>query len=284
MKTVLAQIVPALGDLRRNLECHLDECRRAGKAGADLIVFPELSLTGYSLRDLVADCAVDAERAPEMRRLRDASRRIGIVAGFVEKGPGHLFYNAAACWIAGRLRHVHRKVYLPTYGMFEEGRDFAAGEVFRSFDAPWGRTGLLICEDFWHLSSSWLLAQEGMEVLIVVSNSPAREVDGPDATSGMGSWLRLGQVIAQFLGCSVIYVNRAGHEEGWSFGGASCAVDPMGRIIGQAKPLAADRRTVTISPARLRRARIASPLMRDEKVDLVRRELDRILAARYRQG
>ncbi len=283
MKTVLAQIAPALGDLPRNLALHLEEIRRAEKAGADLIVFPELSLTGYQLQDLVADCAQDPARSPALRKLREASRRCAVVAGFVEKGPGISFYNAAGFWRAGRLVHVHRKVYLPTYGMFDEGRYFAAGEVFRTFEAPWGRTGMLICEDFWHLSSAYLLAQEGMEVLIVASNSPVKDVDGAEEPASRTSWIRLGEVVAKFLTCYVVYVNRVGGEDGWTFGGGSYVVDPAGRVIAQAGPLAPSRKAVSLPPARLRRARLASPLLRDEKIDLVRRELDRIAAARYRQ-
>src|SRR5262245_9054822 len=147
MKAVLAQVAPALGDVERNLALHLEETRRAARRGADVVVFPELSLTGYLLQDLTQECAQDPAASAPLRRLAAASRKIGIVAGFVERAPGLLHHNAAGCWIDGALAHLHRKVYLPTYGMFDEGRYFAAGDVFRSFAAPWGRTGLLICED-----------------------------------------------------------------------------------------------------------------------------------------
>ncbi len=269
--------------MERNLKMHLEEIRRAERAGADLIVFPELSLTGYLLQDLVAECAMDPVTSPLLRRLKKASARVAVVAGFVEQGPGVTFYNAAACFVKGKLAHLHRKVYLPTYTMFDEGRDFAQGDVFRTFEAPWGRTGILVCEDFWHLSSSWLLAQEGMELLIVVTNSPVKEIEAARLPSGRDSWARLGQVIAQFLTCYVVCVNRAGGEEGWTFAGGSFAVAPGGRVIAEARPLRADRLLVELPPRPLRRARTTSPLLRDEKLDLVRRELGRIVATRYRQ-
>lgn len=205
-----------------------------------------------------------------------------MVAGWVERTPGSVHHNTAGCFLDGRLAHRHRKVYLPTYGMFDEGRYFGAGDVFRTFQAPWGRTGILICEDFWHLSSSYLLAQEGMEVLIVVSNSPVKGIDASPAAPGRTAWLGLGGVVAQFLTCYVLYVNRAGYEEGWNFGGGSYAVAPSGKVLAEGGAKSGERVTATLEEAKLRRTRIAYPLLRDEKLDLVKRELERIAAARYR--
>ena len=280
-RVVLAQIAPALGDLDRNLALHLAEIRRAARAGADLIVFPELSLTGYLLQDLVADCAQPLHGGG-LDRLAKASRDIAIVAGFVEQSPGLSFHNAAAAFVDGNLAHVHRKVYLPTYGMFDEGRYFAPGEVFRTFMAPWGRTGILICEDFWHLSSSWLLALEGMELLIVMSNSPTKGLDASKEPPSRTSWLNLGVVTAQFLSCYVVYVNRTGYEDGWNYGGGSFAVGPNGKVLAEGKLLKSDRVSVTLNGPAIRAARTAYPVLRDEKLDLVRRELERIAAWRYR--
>jgi predicted amidohydrolase len=280
-RAVLAQIVPALGDLDRNLKIHLEEIRRARRAGADLIVFPELSLTGYLLQDLVSDVAQRADSSPYLGALARASRGIAIVAGFVEESPGLAYHNAAGCFMDGRLVHVHRKVYLPTYGMFDESRYFAAGEVFRTFQAPWGRTGLLICEDFWHLSSSYLLAQEGMEVLIVVSNSPSQGLDASEPPAKQTTWMNLGTVVAQFFTCFVLYANRAGYEEGWNYGGGSYGVTPSGKSLGAGRLFQPDRVALSIDSASLRKARTAYPVLREEKLDLVRRELERIAAARY---
>lgn len=281
-KVVLAQIAPALGDLDRNLKTHLEEIRRAARAGADLIVFPELSLTGYLLQDLVSDCAQTVNDSPHLERLAKASRDIAIVMGFVEQGSGLTFHNAAAVFAKGALTHLHRKVYLPTYGMFDEGRYFAPGEIFRTFAAPWGRTGILICEDFWHLSSSYLLAMEGMEVLIVLSNSPTKALDAARQPTSHTAWLNLGVVTAQFLSCFVIYVNRTGYEDGWNFGGGSFVVGPSGKVLAQGEIMKSDTVKATLNEPLLRKARTSYPVLRDEKLDLVRRELERIAAARYR--
>src|SRR5262245_6979754 len=284
MKAVLAQIAPALGDLDRNLAIHLSEIAKAALSGADLIVFPELSLTGYLLQDLAAEVAQDPASSVHLEKISKASRRIAVVAGFVERAKGAGIYNAAACFLGGKLAHLHRKVYLPTYGMFDEGRDFGAGDVFRTFEAPWGRTGILICEDFWHLSSSYLLSQQGLVVLVVVSNSPTkgvRAISRPPA--GAEVWLALAQVVARFLTCFVLYVNRSGYEEGWNYGGGSFAVSPAGELLGPPKPSASGLVPVRLNIGALRSVRSAYPLLRDEKLDLVRRELERIASSRYQE-
>jgi len=283
MKAVLAQIDPALGDTERNLGIHLEEMRRASRAGADLIVFPELSLTGYLLKDLVADCAQDPTDSRLLKRLAAAGRKMGLAAvvGFVERGPGLALYNSAGCFLGGELVHLHRKVYLPTYGMFDEGRYFGAGDVFRTFDAPWGRTGILICEDFWHVSSSYLLAQSGMEVLVVISSSPTKAMDDSEDLRSRTTWVTLSTAVARFLSCFVLYVNRVGCEDGWSYSGGSFALAPSGERLAEGKLFAADRPAARLRPGVLRRVRVATPLLRDEKLDLVRRELDRVAAARY---
>ena len=128
LRVALAQLEPVLGDVRANVERHADWVRRAARQGADLVVFPELSLTGYLLQDLVSEVAVSLARTRVLRPLLDLSRDIAIVAGLVEETPGHRFHNAALFLHGDEILHVHRKVYLPTYGMFDEGRFFAPGD------------------------------------------------------------------------------------------------------------------------------------------------------------
>ncbi len=279
MKVALAQFAPKLGDAAANLRRHGALIREARGRGAMLAVFPELSLTGYLLQDLARSAAEPVPSGRSLGALAAASRRCSVIAGFVESGSGFQIYNSAACFVGGAPAHVHRKVYLPTYGMFDEGRYFAAGDSFRTFDAPWGRTGLLICEDFWHLSSSWLLFLQGMDVLVVVSASPVKGIDGSRRPKSLGIWEELARVVARHLTCWVIYVNRTGYEDGWAFQGGSFICSPSGDIAAQAKFLEEDLVIGSLAPAATRRARIRSPLVRDEKIDLVRRELDRIAGA-----
>jgi predicted amidohydrolase len=280
MRIALAQIAPRLGDADANLTMHLEAIRRARRAGADLVVFPELSLTGYLLQDLVPEAAEEAPGGRRLRSIAAASKGVGVVLGFVEKAAGNLHYNAAACFVRGSLAHVHRKVYLPTYGMFDEGRYFAAGESFRPFTAPWGRTGVLICEDFWHLSSSYLLALQGIDLLVVISASPVKGLDASKGLKSREPWLDLARVVARQMACWVVYANRCGYEEGWAFQGGSFVCSPAGPVVAEGKILGPDLVIGDLAEAPLRSARLATPVMRDEKADLVRREIDRILAER----
>lgn len=280
LRVALAQISPSLGDTAKNLPLHLDAARAAKSGGAGLVVFPELSLTGYLLRDQVPDVALRMD-APLFRSLERASRGIDILVGFVEEAPGHRYHNAAAYLSRGQLVHVHRKIYLPTYGMFDEGRDFAAGERIRSFDAPFGPAGVLICEDCWHPTCSWLLAQEGAEAIFVLSSGPTRGARPKRGVTSLAVWHDLLRVTAQFQTTFVVYVNRVGYEDGLNFGGGSAAIDPFGRVIATSPALEEDLLVVELDGEVLRRARTAYPLLRDEKLDLAARELERIRRARY---
>ena len=280
LRVALAQIAPSLGDPERNLALHLEYTDRAAAEGAAVVVFPELSLTGYLLRDQVPEVARSRE-SPTLQRLAAASVAVDIVAGFVEESPGHLFYNAAGYFSGGRLIHVHRKLYLPTYGMLDEGRDFAPGDLLRPFDSPHGRAALLLCEDLWHPTSAWLLAQEGTEYLFTLSSGPTRGARPAEGVTTVAVWRRLLEVTAQFQTVFLIYVNRVGCEDGLTFGGGSMVVDPLGRVVDELPPLEEGLLVTDLDTGALRRARTLYPLLRDSRLDLVQRELGRIRALRY---
>ncbi|MGH2568374.1 MAG: nitrilase-related carbon-nitrogen hydrolase, partial [Bacteroidota bacterium] len=173
-RAAIAQIDSRVGDLEHNLQHHLDSIDRARQEGAQLILFPELSLTGYTLRDLAWETAVDVRTTGVLDKLKHQSKLISIVAGFVESGSDHGIYNAAVFLEDGEIKHVHRKIYPPTYGMFEEGRYFRAGQEVRAFTSHLGRVGILICEDFWHMSLPYLLVADGAQVLLCLTASPTR--------------------------------------------------------------------------------------------------------------
>jgi predicted amidohydrolase len=280
LRVALAQIAPTLGDLQRNLELHLDQIARAVRDGADVVVFPELSLTGYLLRDQVLEVATTLEAEP-LRRLAAASVEADIVAGFVEESADHRFFNAVAYFSGGRLLHLHRKLYLPTYGMLDEGRDFAPGDRLRPFQSPHGRAALAICEDLWHPTTAWLLAQDGAECLFTVSSGPTRGARPDRGVTSVAVWRGLLEVTAQFQTLFVVYVNRVGCEDGLTFGGGSMVVDPLGRVVDQLPPLEEQLLVVDLDAGALRRARATYPLLRDSRVDLVHRELERIRRRRY---
>ncbi len=280
MRVALGQIAPRLGDFEANLEIHERVARDAAAAGSDLVVFPELSLTGYLLGDQVPELAVPVDDV-RLRPLLEMSREIDILVGLVEDAPGHRFHNSAVYLSKGQVLHVHRKLYLPTYGLFQEGREFSAGGVIRRFDAPWGPAGLLVCEDLWHMPCAWLLAHQGAEVIFILSNGPTRGAKPGSEVTSVAVWRQLLQTTAQFQTTWMVYVNRTGCEDGLTFGGGSLVVDPFGRVVHEAPALDEALEAVDLKSEVLKRARTVYPLLRDENLELVERELARLRQLRY---
>ena len=277
---VLAQIKPKLGCVADNLTIIKAEIAKARETGADLIVFPELALSGYFLKDLVPEVALRID-SPEILSLIELSRGISIAIGFVEETADYLFYNSALYLEDGAIRHLHRKVYLPTYGLFDEQRYLARGESFRAFDTKFGRFGLLICEDMWHLSASYILAMDGATTLLCLSSSPARGIEG-DSLGSAAAWQKLTSTTALFLNCRVLYCNRVGFEDGVNFWGGSEYIAPSGESVIRGAIMDADHVTTTVTEGALRRERIFSPMIRDENLFVTMQELGRIARERGR--
>ncbi len=272
----IAQINPRLGDVRSNLALYEEKIRQGEREGADLLLFPELSLTGYFLRDMVPNVALKLT-SPEIERLKKLSRKTSFVAGLVEESPDYRFYNAAVYFEAGEIRHVHRKVYLPTYGMFDEQRYFARGDRVRAFDSKFGRVAVLICEDLWHPSTAYLAALDGAAVILCPSTSPLRGItDQQPQDDNARYWELINQAYAETFGLFVIYGNRVGFEDGVGFWGGSELIDPSGRRIVKAKYYDEDFVAGEVDLEVVRRKRTMAPLLRDEDLDLTINELMRI--------
>ncbi len=275
----LAQIAPVLGNVEKNLEKHLAWIEESAK-DSDLVVFPELSLTGYLLWDQVPDVAIRPHdlQNPVMQALLRTTRHhaIDVVVGFVEEDERHRFYIASAYLHDGRILHIHRKVYLPTYGLFLEGRDLARGDRVRAFDAPWGRTGILICEDFWHASPPYLLWLDGADVFIHHSASPGRGLRGRGKLDSSRFVEEVNQTYAALFTSYVLHCNRAGIEDGINFWGGSAIYGPDGELIAQAPYFREYRLHAELDLREIRRVRERLPLLRDERVELTLRELQRI--------
>lgn len=281
LKVAVAQIKPALGDLERNLALHEKMCEEAIAEGADLLVFPELSLTGYFLKDLVPSVALTPE-SPPFTPLRELSRRIAIVVGFVEEAPGFFFHNAALFLEGGEVRHLHRKVYLPTYGIFDEQRYLAEGEKIRAFDTSFGRMAILICEDMWHPSAAYIASQDGAEAFLIPSASPGRGIPQDEVFANAKAWELINRAYAQLFTVYIIYANRVGYEDGACFWGGSEVISPSGECLIKAEYLEDRLAVATIDLGELRRARMVNPMLRDEKLDLTLRELKRVQEERSR--
>ena len=274
----LAQINTVLGDVDANLEKHLSLAKAAWKRGAELIVFPELSLTGYVLQDIAPTVAHrPTADDPLFQKLLHASRDLDMVVGFVEEDPRYRFYIASAYLSGGKILHVHRKVYPPTYGIFDERRYFAAGDTFRAFDTRFGRAGILICEDFWHASSPYTLWMDGADLMIFTSASPGRGVT--EEILGSAKWVEtVNRTYAGLFTTFVAHTNRVGFEDGLNFWGTSTVFDPDGRLIAQAPDDEEGLTLAELDLAQLKRTRMRLPLLRDERLEVVTRELERIRA------
>jgi predicted amidohydrolase len=281
MKTVLAQIVPKLGDVKANVEAHLDILGKARRQKAGLVVFPELGLTGYTLKDLAEETALDPASDPLFRRLVAGTKGLAAVVGFVEESPADrgLFYNAAAFIADGKLVHVHRKVFLPTGGLFEEAKFFAQGRDFRTFRAPFGRVGLLICRDFLQFGSSYVHYAAGADLIICISAAPGRGVGGGDAFETSRMWELMGEAVSYFSTAFVLYANRVGSEDGVTFAGGSFVFAPGGRLVARASPIDPELLVCAIDFAAVREARRRWLFKRDEKPEAVWRSLERIVRA-----
>ena len=282
IRVALAQIAPGLGQLEANLARHHELIAEARTAGADLVVFPELGLTGYQLQDLAAEVAMRLDD-PRLADLAAATDDLSVVVSFVEESADHRLFIAAALLEDGRIRHVHRKLFLPTYGLFDERRFFAAGDMLRAVPSRLGAgIGIGVCEDFWHLPVPQILALDGAQILINVSSSPGRDLAATNEV-GLGtatSWRTLMRTYAQLTTSFVIFCNRVGVDESISFWGGSEVIAPTGAALLSAPMYDEGLFTVDIATADIRRERISLPLLRDERPEMQIRELARIVAER----
>ena len=271
----LAQIRPKLGCVSHNLLRIEEAVERAIHEGAKLIVFPELALTGYFLRDLVPDVALSIG-APEIERLKKLSRSIAIAIGFVEAAPGYQFYNAGLFLEEGKILHLHRKVYLPTYGLFDEQRYFGRGWQIRAFDTSLGRMGMLICEDMLHPSAPYILALDGATTIICMACSPGRGISEAPLPASTVAWRTQLSAAAISSSCWCLFCNRVGVEDGIAFWGGSEGIAPSGASLAQGKLFEEDCVQVRIEESALRLARLHFPVLRDESLSITLRELQRI--------
>ena len=276
MRIALAQIETELGAVAENIRRSRVAISEAAAQGADLVVFPELSLTGYSLGSVSHDVALSAGD-PLLFTLSRAAGETAVVVGFVERGAVHV-HNSAAYLHAGHVVHVQRKLYLPTYGRFEEHKHFRAGERLRSFDSPTGRSAVLICNDAWQAPLPFLTVQDGARVLIVPARSGLtgdRDLD----VALREDWSHLLHHHARFLETYVVFVNSVGRETGIEFWGGSRVLDPWGRVVVLAPDGEPALVTAEVDLAAVDRRRRESPLVKDGRLDLLARELDRVVQA-----
>lgn len=262
MRIALAQLDATLGDVEANAASAREALIAAGAEGVDLVVFPELYLSGYALSGTGADCARTADEVAALARRPGPAA----VIGFREAS-----HNSAAYVESGHVVHVHRKVSLVDYAPFDEHELYEPGHELRAFDSPFGRLAILICNDAWHPSLASLAVQDGARVLLVPSCSSNAV---PDAEA---CWRDLTRVYARLLECWVVFVNRVGTEAGCEFWGGSSVVDPHGEVVAQAPYDAPSLTCVDIEIAAADRCRRELPLLAEARLGLIEREAARLI-------
>jgi len=273
IRLAISQFRPAKGDYAGNVARIGGVLTQAAQLDPkpDLVIFPETATSGYFVEGGVKEVAVTAGTL-----VRDLSGlyqgpSIDVAVGFYEKFQGHI-HNSCVYVTLGKskpaVRHVHRKVFLPTYGVFDEERFVDRGqEGVRAFDTAWGRAAILICEDAWHSLAATVAALEGAQLLIVPSASPARGTGEDDDCERLPAsvirWERIVRGIAEEHGVFVALANLVGFEGGKGFPGASAVIDPTGKVLARGPLFEEAVVTADIELDALTNARADSPLLAD---------------------
>lgn len=263
LKLAVAQIRPRLGDVPWNLAHHVDFVERAREEGSNLILFPELGLTGYSVRDLNSELALPINDKA-FGKFKTLSKKISIVVGGIVREETGAIRNALIYFEAGEIKHVHFKVYLPTYGIFEEQRYFLPGKKVEAFDTKFGKIGLLICEDLWHISLPYLLALQGAKLILAAAASPTRLSGEGKEHSAHQSNSEQHKSISRLLSVFLAFTNRVGFEDGVNFWGGSEIVSPHGEVLAACKLYDEDLVSHGIDLAEVDRARLFARHFLDE--------------------
>ncbi|CAN5622447.1 carbon-nitrogen hydrolase [soil metagenome] len=273
MRVALVQSHPVLGDLDANAAAAQEAIEEATAGGAVLVVFPELALTGYAVGEVDGDLTRRASD-PVLLGLAAAAGDAGVLIGFHEDG-GRSNYNAAAYYEGGRLVHVHRKLYLPNYGIFDERKYFSPGQTMRAFATRWGGMATLICNDAWQPQLPFLAVQDGAQVLLVPTASAQSLF--PQHYDAVEYWRDLTRFYGRMYQSYVVFVNRVGVEGDLHFWGGSHVVDPWGEVVAAAPEEREALVYADLDLDRVRHRRREVPLVREARLALLEREIRRLV-------
>ncbi|HSJ31164.1 MAG TPA: nitrilase-related carbon-nitrogen hydrolase [Longimicrobiales bacterium] len=275
LRLAVIQTAPVLREPARNARTIAG---LAGEAAADIALTPELSLTGYDVGDAVHGLARGISAGGDIGEPALGAVAGYLVAGCIEAAPRGPF-NTAAVLHAGRVHFRHRKLYLPTYGMFDEGRWFGRGTTLDVWTSPHGwRFGLLVCEDFWHPGLIYALASRGIDALLVQAAAPGRGAwEGSDhgRFASMDVWERIARTTAQLYGIYVALCNRTGVEGAVTFAGGSLVAGPDGGVLARAADRGEEILAVELRRSALQGAARPYAHARDDDARLVVREIRR---------
>ena len=274
LAVAVAQIVTVLGDVAANRRKHLEVIDAARTAGIDVLVFPEMSLTGHAAGPDTLRLALRRED-PLIADIARASGAMCTVFGLIEEGSAAQFYNTAIAVRDGAIVAAHRKINLATYGRLDDGKHFAAGRSVETLDlAPDWRAGIMICADLWNPALVHLAAVQGATLLLAPISS-AIEAVGADFDNPGGWDINL-RFYALTYGLPVAMANRVGREGELTFWGGSRILDPFGRTLAKAEGEDEALVQARVEFNDVRRARYLLPTVRDANLPLLQRELERI--------
>ena len=302
MKAVIYQTYPILFDLRANLEDIVKKIHQGKDQGAQLIVFPELALTGYFVGQRYHELALRLD-SEEIQELVSATKGTAAVVGFIEESPSMNFYNSALVAVDGDLLFAYRKLNLPNYGVFEERKFFSPGKQIPVFKLHEFTIAVFICNDLWHPSLPYLGVVQKADVFITLFNSSQGSMG--TEFSNIESWEVINKFYSRIFGIYNICANRVGEEawkenvsmlaietaqtgasekgvrapqkETFKFWGGSEIVNPFGQQIAKATLYEQDEISEEISRDLLRQKRILLPYLRGDDPYFTHRELQRIL-------
>ena len=277
IKTAAAQIACSLFDIPANVEKHIEMIHQARAAGVELLLFPELSLTGYQVGPRCVDMAISVDD-PLLTRLAEAAGDMTVVLGFVEEAYAAQFFNSAVALRGGRMVFLHRKLNPATYGNLEEGKYFATGRYVETFPVKRPFTAsILICADLWNPALVYLAALHGTTMMLVPINSAYESVGG--GFYNPSGWDAALHFYAMIYGMPLVMANRVGREDGLTFWGGSRILDAHGNLLAEA---GAGEETLIIADIDyqdVRKARFELPTVRDSNLALIHREIDRLASS-----
>ncbi|HZZ00631.1 MAG TPA: nitrilase-related carbon-nitrogen hydrolase [Candidatus Baltobacteraceae bacterium] len=270
MRVAIVQTKPAKGRYQESLRAATEAFAQLRDRRPDLVVFPEGAFTGYFLEGAVYDLALSVEQfAKDLAtawRQACGDTEVDLVSGFFENDDGTYYNSALYLHVHGRterILHVHHKMFLPTYGVFDEERFLSRGRKLGVFDTRFAKTALLVCEDVWHTIVPTIAAIKGARVLIVPSASPGRGIDGAGELSSVTRWREILRVVAAEHGVFIIYAGLTGFEGGKGMSGSSSVIDPGGKVLVDGPPDEACILTADVDLREIDLARAGLPLLGD---------------------
>jgi len=290
MKVATYQTDPILLDIKSNLEDTISKIHHAKEKKADLIVFPELALTGYFVGEKYHDVALKIE-SKEIKKLSLATKGTAAIVGFIEESKSMNFYNSALIAVDGEVIFAYRKLNLPNYGVFEERKYFSNGKRVSTFRLLGHNLSVFICNDMWHPAIPYLGVCQKADIFITISNSSEGSLGSE--FSNIESWEIINRFYSRVFGIYNICANRVGNErcdekrsrsaenmveeDVYRFWGGSEIINPFGKQIAKAALYKPDIIFAEISRDLLRRKKILIPYLRDDEPHFTYRELNRIL-------